>query len=156
MTFEDIVRNAAGITATVGAITLAVTIVRGVLEYSKQNRLARYEKYAELSKDWSENKDIQEIIVLLDDDPQHKLLKINNAEKEAFIGFYEEIALMLESRILKERIAYYMFGYYTIRCYDNQGFWTDMDRESPYWSLFRRFAKKMKKIDDAVLAGSEK
>jgi hypothetical protein len=157
MTFTDVVQNAAGITAIVGVIALIVTVVRAAIEYSKQNLLARFEKYEELSKDWSDDKDVQEIIVLLDDDPQGKLAKIHPSKKVAFVGYYEEIALMLESGLLKKRIAYYMFGYHTIRCYENKSFWTeDMEIESQYWSLFRRFAKQMKKIDDDVRTGREK
>src|ERR1700731_1841586 len=110
MAFADVVRNAAGITAIVGVIALIVTVIRAALEYSKQNLLARFEKYGELSKDWPDNKDIQEIIILLEDDPHGKLAKIHFSKKEAFVGYYEEIALMVESGLLKERIAYYMFG----------------------------------------------
>jgi hypothetical protein len=155
MTF--VVTNAAGITAIVGMIALIVTVFRALYEYSKQNRLARFEKYENLSKGWSEDKDIQEMIVLLDNDPEGKLVNIPSSKKEAFVGFYEEIALMLESGILKQQIAYYMFGYHTIRCYESKDFWTkDMDLEGPYWTLFRRFAKQMKKIDDDVHAGREK
>jgi hypothetical protein len=157
MAFADVVQNAAGITAIVGIIALIVTVIRAALDYSKQNLLARFEKYEELSKDWSDDKEIQEIIVLLDDDPQGKLATIHPSKKEAFVGYYEEIALMLESGLLKKRIAYYMFGYHTIRCYENKNFWTDdMEFESPYWSLFRRFAEQMKRIDGDVRAGREK
>jgi hypothetical protein len=157
MTFADVVRNAAGITAIVGVLALIVTIISAAFNYSKQNLLARFEKYSELSKGWYDDKEIQEIIVLLDHDPEGKLVAMPASRKEAFVGFYEEIALMLESGILRERIAYYMFGYHTILCYENSDFWTDdMELEDPYWSLFRRFAKQMKKIDDDVRAGHEK
>ena len=157
MTFKDVVSNAAGITAIVGVIALIVTVIRAVFEYSKQNLLARFEKYEELSKGWSEDKEIQEIIFLLDDDPHGELLKMHRSRKEAFVGFYEEIALMLESGIIKQQIAYYMFGYHTIRCYESKGFWTEeMEIESPYWTLFRRFAKRMKQIDNDVHAGIQK
>jgi hypothetical protein len=157
MTFADVVQNAAGITAIVGVIALIVTVIRAVFEYSKQNLLARFEKYDELSKGWSEDKEIQEIILLLDDDPRGQLLKMHRSRKEAFVGVYEEIALMLESGIIKKQIAYYMFGYHTILCYENKDFWTtEMDLEHRYWTLFRRFAEQMKKIDDDVQAGREK
>jgi hypothetical protein len=157
MTFQAIVADAPGITAIVGATVLIVTVFRAVYEYSKQNLLARFEKYTNLSKGWSEDKDIQEMIVLLDDDPQGKLINIHYSKKEAFVGFYEEIALMLESGLLKQQIAYYMFGYHTIRCYESKDFWTkEMDLESRYWTLFRRFAEQMKKIDEDVRAGREK
>jgi hypothetical protein len=155
MTFADVVQNAAGITAIVAVIALIVTVIRAAVEYSKQNLLKRFEKYQELSRDWFDDKDIQEIIGLLEEDPKRKLLKMSYSKKEAFIGFYEEIGLMLESGIIKKRIAYYMFGYYTIRCYRNKDFWTDINIDSPYWSLFRRFAKNVIKIDDDVHAGYE-
>ena len=153
--FSVVVANAAGISAIVAAIALVVTVVRAVFEYSKQNLLRRFEKYQELSTTWFEDKDIQDIITLLEEDPEHKLRTWPYRKKEAFIGFYEEVALMLESKLIQKRIAYYMFGYYTIQCDKNQDFWADINKESPYWSLFRRFAAKMKKIDNDIHAGYE-
>ena len=157
MTFSDVVQNAAGITAIVGVIAFLFTVARALYEYSKQNRLTRFDKYEELSKNWSSDEGVQEIIALLDHDPEHKLADLETSKKQDFVGYYEEIALMLESAILKKRIAYYMFGYHTIRCYESKDFWTpEMELQSPYWSLFRRFAEQMKKIDDDVHAGREK
>jgi hypothetical protein len=103
--FSTIVTNAAGITAIVAVIASFVTITKGLLEYSKQNLLKRFEKYQELSGNWFEDQNIRRIIELLDDDPGHELRTLPYPKKEAFLGFYEEIALMLESGLIKKKIA---------------------------------------------------
>jgi hypothetical protein len=115
----------------------------------------RFEKYAELSDNWVEDKNIQTIIKLLDDDPKHTLRTLSFDKKEAFVGFYEEIALMLYSGLLKKQIAFYMFGYYTIRCDESADFWRTLDKNKYYWSLFRRLANDMQKIEQDILAGRE-
>ena len=153
--FETIVKYAAGISAVVAVVTLLVTIIRSYIEYTKQNLLKRFEKYAELSANWFEDKNIQAIIELLDEDPKHKLRTLPFTKKEAFVGFYEEIAVMLYSGLLNKRIAFYMFGYYTVRCFESKDFWHNLDMDKYYWSLFRRFANEMKQIEQDISAGRD-
>jgi hypothetical protein len=69
------------------------------------------------------------IIKLLDEDPRHKLRTLSFAKKRAFVEFYEDIAVMRYSGLLKKRIAYYMFGYYTIRCNESEDFWFNLEKE---------------------------
>jgi putative heme iron utilization protein len=116
--FETIAKYAAGITAIVAVGTFLVTNIRSFIEYSRQNSLKRFEKYTELAGNWAEDKNIQMIIKLLDEDPTHKLRTLPFESKRAFLEFYEDIAIMRYSGLMKKRIAYYMFGFYTIRCYD--------------------------------------
>jgi hypothetical protein len=142
-------------TAAVSAIVAAVTVVRWYVAYRKQNMFRRFEKYSELSVGWFQDKNVQEIIKLLDDDPGHKLRNLPFERKEAFVGVYEEIAIMLYSGLLKKHIAFYMFGYYTVRCYENKDFWYNLDQKKYYWSLFRRFAEEMKQMEAAILTGDD-
>lgn len=141
--------------AVVAVITFLVPIIRFYIEYTKQNLLKRFEKYSELSANWSADKNIQAIIKLLDEDPKHKLRTLPFEKKEAFVGFYEEIAVMFYSGLLKKRIAFYMFGYYTIRCYESKDFWHNLEKDKYYWSLFKRFANEMKQIDEDIVAGRD-
>jgi hypothetical protein len=149
VTFADIVKDAAGISAIVASLTFLVgvaTLIKSVTEYSKQNSLKRFEKYESLSKNWIEDDDIQEIVALLQSGQGQKLRGFSIRKKEEFVGFFEEIALMVDSRLLKKKIAYYMFGYYTILCDESEDFWHDLEKSEHFWSLFRRFTSEMKRI----------
>jgi hypothetical protein len=42
-----------------------------------------------------------------------------------------------------------MFGYYAIRCWKSEAFWVGLDRESPYWGLFRSFAVEMMGLEES-------
>ena len=70
-------------------------------------------------------------------------------EKRELLGFFEEIALMVNSNLIRKHVAHYMFGYYVIRCWDSAYFWQNMERDSPYWALFKHFAEDMKKFEDS-------
>ncbi len=153
--FEGIARNGQGISAIVAGVALIWAVCQALYGYSKQNRLARFEKYSALSQGWSDDENIREIKSLIEKDPERKLLTLDYEKKEEYVAVFEEIALMLESGIIREQVAYYMFGYYTISCYESEDFWAGMDKDSHYWSLFFRFARKMKKIDSDILAGRD-
>jgi hypothetical protein len=73
------------------------------------------------------------------------LRKISFQQKQHFIGFYEDIALAVNSGLLRPEVAHYMFAYYALRCWGSDNFWCDdsVNRESVYWSLFRDFVDKM-------------
>ncbi|HEY6432118.1 MAG TPA: hypothetical protein VIZ17_09045 [Acetobacteraceae bacterium] len=49
----------------------------------------------------------------------------------------------------RQNVAYYMGGYYAIRCMNSKYFWMGHapDRNSIYWHLFADFAKKMAAIE---------
>lgn len=73
---------------------------------------------------------------------------ISFRHKRSLVGFFEEIALMMNSGLLKPRIAHYMFGYYAIACWKSEAFWSNMNRDSIYWALFKDFAEKMQQIEE--------
>jgi hypothetical protein len=47
--------------------------------------------------------------------------------------------------IIRREVAHYMFGYYAIRCWDSDASWHGVNRNSPYWSLFKNFASRDEK-----------
>lgn len=144
----ELLRYAPALSATIAALAFAIaagTFLKGVLEYRNQNALKRFEKFAELEERLLKD-DIYHICFLLETNSP-ELRDIERKERQKFLGFYEQIAIMYNSKILKSHIAHYMFGYYAIRCAGSDHFWHDMDRESGYWALFNAFALEMRKID---------
>ena len=67
-------------------------------------------------------------------------------EKRDFVGFFEELALMAESGLIRTSVVHYMFGYYAVECSKSDEIWNDTDglkRDSRYWALFHSFANRM-------------
>jgi hypothetical protein len=153
----ELVKDAPALSAIIGALAFAVavgTFVKGVLEYRKQNALKRFEKFVELEQLFYSD-EIYNICMLLERD-NTQLATIDVKEKQKFLGFYEQIAIMHNSKLLRSNIAHYMYGYYAVRCLDSQNFWTEpadterkgyMDKDSPYWRVFRTFASEMRKME---------
>jgi hypothetical protein len=156
MSFTDIVQNAAGISATVATLTLLVgmvTLIKTLFEYTNQNSMKRFEKFQEMRKRFKEDTRFQEICFLLEDDSK-QLQEVHFKDKRDFLGFFEEIALMHNSSLLKTQVAHYMFGYYAIRCYESENFWRGVNRNSYYWAIFCKFARDMKAIEETILDGA--
>ena len=72
-----------------------------------------------------------------------ELSEISIVEKDRFIGFFEELAIMKNSGLINAQLTFYMFGYYAIKCYDSENFWYGLNRKHTLWSLFMDFAKAM-------------
>ncbi len=132
--------------SVVGALIATATLVKGLCEYQKQTALRRAEHFFKLRERLKENESFKEICNLLDhDDP--KIAETPFEDKRDFLGLFEEVALALNSGLIRAPVAQYMFGYYAIRCWDDDNFWKDVDRDSLYWRLFRHFVEKMKSIE---------
>jgi|HubBroStandDraft_3_1064219.scaffolds.fasta_scaffold174203_2 hypothetical protein len=152
ISFSDIVHYAPGISAIVATATFLVGIVafiKTLMEYTQQNSMKRFEKFQEMRKRYKEDPVLREICTLLEDDSE-RLRDMPFKQKLIFLGFYEEIALMHNSGLLRPSIAHYMFGYYAIRCYQSKNFWNNLNRDSYYWAVFVNFAKRMEAIDDKI------
>lgn len=130
----------------------AISLLLYVMEYSHQNRLKRFDKFQTIRLKLKQNETFLRICELLEsDDPE--LTNLDYLSKHEFLGLYEEIALALNSKIINENVAHYMFGYYVIRCWDSDKFWSGINRDSYYWSLFRHFALTMKAVENKVIVG---
>jgi hypothetical protein len=129
------------------AVLLAlITLIKGVIEYAHQGAQKRAERFIEMRKRLKDNKTFKEICSMLNDnDP--KLLQIERQEKMDFLGFFEEIALMLNSGLIKKEVAHYMFGYYVIQCWESNNFWNTVSRDGTYWVVFKEFVKEMEKME---------
>jgi hypothetical protein len=121
--------------------------MKGIYEYTRQLAQKRSEQYAEMRKRFRESKVIFKLIGMLETNDSN-LAEVSWSEKVELLGFYEDIALMVNSGLIKHNVAFYMFGYYAIRCWESEYFWNDVNRDSPYWSLFRNFVNEMTAIEE--------
>ncbi len=135
--------------AILGALLAFVTLMKGVLEYIRQGAQKRAELFMSMQKRLVESSSLNNITELLETGDE-LLSTVPIKDKSSFLRFFEEVALMIQSGLLKKDVAHYMFGYYAIRCWDSDLFWTNLNRKGPYWSLFREFAQEMSKIEDQM------
>ena len=141
-TWLSITKDIASIVAVVIAL---ITLGKGLAEYSKHGAQQRAEHFLEMRHRFKDSDKFRRISKLLENDDD-ELLKLTLAEKVDYVGFLEEIALLTNSGLVRSEVAHYMFGYYAVQCWNNEKFWKDMNRYTPYWSLFRDFAERMEHI----------
>jgi hypothetical protein len=136
------------LTALVGAIAASFAIV----QYKMQNRQKRAEMFFSWNK-WFDSKEgfgvdteskIPSVLQLLENDDERLKSEVPWEKREALLAFYEEIALAVQSDLLHEDTANYMFGYYAVKIKTSTHFWIGLDDpKEGYWKLFRDFAERM-------------
>lgn len=138
--------NAKDIAIIVAGVIALTTFLTGVLEYARQGAQHRAQNFVQMRRRFMENETFREICTLLMTDDS-RLKDIPLQDKRNFGGFIEEVALMVNARLIRIEIAHYMFGYYAILCWGSANFWDGLDRDSVYWTLFRDFARRMRKLE---------
>ena len=126
-----------------GIVVSTYSVSLSGLEYSRQGTLKRADYFFELGKRFKQDNNLMEICSLCEvDDPALKIKPYN--KRASLLSFFEEIAISMDSKLIKKEVVHYMFGYYIIKCWESENFWFDLDRDGFYWTLFSRFAKEMK------------
>jgi hypothetical protein len=137
------------IAAIIGTAVAAVALWKAVIEYTLQNKQKRAEWYIRLGEKFVENGRFDGLFeMLIRDDPA--LASVPFHKKQELLGFYEDIALLVNTGLLRREIAHYMFAYYAILCWKSINFWANVNRESAYWSLFKHFVEEMMRIEKTV------
>ncbi|AFQ44359.1 hypothetical protein [Desulfosporosinus meridiei] len=130
------------ITALVALLTF-VKVVREYILQGKQKRVELLEKYR---KRFHEAEYVKSITPYIEDDDEC-LMELPRIDKYYYLGFFEEVAVLLNSKVIKKETVHYFFGYYAIKTWESKNFWGDINRESLYWSEFKRFAQSMKEYE---------
>jgi hypothetical protein len=119
-------------------------------EYRRQNKLARSQFFFEKEKDFKSSPKMQRIVHCIEETPE-ELHDILVEDKYEYIGLFEHIAFALNSKVISKAAAFNFFGHYAIQCADCDEFWSDLDRDSIYWSVFFRFVNEMRAFQKKVL-----
>jgi hypothetical protein len=142
--------------ATIVGVAVALMVfIKGVLEYTNQGAQKRAEHFLAMRTRLKDDPVFKKICALVETDDS-SLLEIPFAEKRDLLGLFEEVALMMNSKLIRPDVAHYMFGYYALRCWDSANFWSDVNRDSIYWALFRSFVEAMKKAEAALATESSR
>jgi len=134
------------ILSTVVAVISLATFIKVLIEYRRSTSTKRLELFLMMRTRLREDHEFKEICELLESDDQ-KLREIPLVQKDRFTGFFEELAIMHNSKLINEDVTLYMFGYFAIRCNQSQNFWYGLNRKQKLWSLFFSFAKDMEQAD---------
>lgn len=127
----------------IGGLVTIFAFVNGLLEYRRQGAQKRVEHFTMLRRRLKENPVFKEICSLMfANDP--RLAEIDAQDKRDFIGLLEEVALQVNSGLIRPELAHYMFGYYTVACLESKEFWANLTLDETYWNLFYDFAREMK------------
>lgn len=132
------------ISAFIGFIALG-TFIRALMEFRLQGRQKRADLYNKFDNIFDEDS-IKKIVELLETDDQ-KMDRLPLIDRYYFLGFYEQIYLALNSKLINKEVAYYMFGKFALACWNNNSFWSGIDKNSYDWYIFRLFIEKMKRFE---------
>jgi hypothetical protein len=119
-------------------------------EYTKKAGLERFNKYEEMRKRTDEGV-LSEALDKLDESGTLGTSSIvfTDAEVDSVMEFYEEIALMFNSRLISPAVAYYMFGYYIIKSSTSPEFTAKYQglrekyKDIEFWRVFEEFRRRM-------------
>jgi hypothetical protein len=153
MTFKEIARfiteykdTLTIIAATLGGVVALGTFFKAILEYRLQGRQKRAELFDKLITR-IHSAPLSPIITMLENE-NIDLQVIPIAEIYYLIGLFEQVAIAVNSGLIRKRVAYYMFGYYALLCRYNEHLINEIDWKSPYWKVFNQFAEEMRTIQN--------
>jgi hypothetical protein len=134
-------RDLAGLVA---AIVAGVTLLKALREYRRQGLQHRVEQFLTMRSRFKDNEHFSALCELLDaEEDADGLADYSYRAKRDLVGFFEELALMVNSEVLRLDVVHYMFGHYIIRCRKSKAFWSNMAPGDPYWAQFMDFADQL-------------
>lgn len=107
---QPLVRDSLTLIIAAAAVLLtSVSFIRGAIEYRKQGLTKRAELFLTLRTRLREDATFARICDRLESDDE-ELRNELLVDKDRFIGFFEELALFCNSRLIRDHVAFYMFG----------------------------------------------
>jgi len=132
-----------------GGVIALTTFFSGIFEYIRQGHQHRASNFVQMRRRFLEDPLFRDILNLMaTNSPALKSLPIQ--DRRNFVGFFEEVALMVNSKLIREEVAHYMFGYYVLLTDRCDNFWDGLDRDSQYWSVFRQLSKQMRTLNEGA------
>lgn len=134
------------ISIIVAGVIAFFTLWQGLFQYARQGHATRASQFIQMRRRFLEDAVFKDLLNLIAEaDPRISETPIQ--DRRNLVGFLEEVALMMNSGLLKPEVAHYMFGYYVLLIQECEPFWTDLDRSSEYWDVFHGFVQSMRKFD---------
>jgi hypothetical protein len=146
--------------STAGVAVALGTLIKAYAEYRSQGDQRRIELFLAMRQRLKEPK-LAEVAEHIDQvalggpdagDAAAALAALPLRHKRDYVGLFEEVALFMRGGQIEPDIAHYMFGYYALLCEECEPFWTNINPDSPYWSIFHEFCDEMRLHRDALIA----
>lgn len=137
------------IIAAAGALAAIGTLVRAVLEFQAQGRQRRAEHFLAMMERFFANERFLKLCDLLDEEDETAISELPWEDRREFLGLVEEVAILMNSKLIPCKIAYYMFGYYPMRAADSPAFMDTVNDNSPYWVVFFDFVGQMRALEES-------
>jgi hypothetical protein len=137
------------------ALVALLTLAKGLFEYMRQGAQKEADRFIEMRERFKGNQTFSDICLKLEGHDK-ELEDTPYADKRDFLGFFQELALLVNSGFMPKEIAHYMFAYYARLCWHSDGFWDGINKYSPHWALFRDFAKEMDEMEEEFLSAAQK
>ncbi|MCC7093749.1 MAG: hypothetical protein IT277_06100 [Ignavibacteriaceae bacterium] len=138
------------IVATFAGLVALGTFIKAILEYRLQGRQKRAELFDKFKTTLKTEPRIVNINSQLENDSA-TLTEIPLIDRYYFLGYYEQIAIAVNSGLIDKDVAHYMFGYFALHCWDSTNFWNGINRQSYYWSVFKKFVDTMQELENRNL-----
>ncbi|WP_223466865.1 hypothetical protein [Pseudomonas sp. GL-RE-26] len=113
-------------------------------------RLKRTEFFLAQHRRLFDDKDLYEILCLIDSDDPRLADERMWDKKRKLMAFFEEIALLVRSKQIDDNVAFYMFGYYSYCAMYGENFKHGINVCEEYWGLFFEFATNAKVHNDSM------
>lgn len=131
------------ISIIVAGVIAFLTLWHGLIQYARQGHATRASQFVQMRRRFLEDATFKEILNrIAENDPSVAEMPIQ--DRRNLVGFLEEVALLVNSNLIKPDVAHYMFGYYVLLIDENEHFWTGLQKDSEYWTVFRSLASKMR------------
>jgi hypothetical protein len=137
----------ATILGAVGGIVALGTLYYAGLEYRRRGRQQRAENLLRMMERYLSDERFLQICDLLDARDEDRLSDLKWGSKRVFLGFVEEVALLVNSKLIPREIAYYMLAYYPLRARESGAFMAEVDPDSQYWQVFNEFTREMEQLE---------
>jgi hypothetical protein len=121
---------------------------RALVEYQKKVAQDRFQMLMKMQDNFHSNESFRRIREEFDG--QNSFENMSKGERAEYATFFEDVALLRRSRLLRAELAFYMFGFEALRCWENKKFWEGLDRDDKWWGVFRAFASELQILRERV------
>ena len=139
------------ILASIAGFIAFLTFIKAIIEYRLQGKQKRADFFDIYKTRLRTDEQLKRITPFLEDN-NIELRNITQIDKYYFLGFYEQIAIAVNSNLIKKNVAHYFFGYFAKHCWNSTNFWyiddnKTIDKNAYYWATFKKFVEMMNKIE---------
>lgn len=127
----------------VAGVIAFITLWTGMIQYGRQRHAERANQFIEMRRRFLENPGFRELLTLIAKGSEEVKDKPSQ-DRRNLVGFLEEVALLMNSGLIKKDVVHYMFGQAAIAIDSCEPFWEGLDKDSEYWTVFRGFVKEMR------------